>query len=184
MLKVLLGAIRVIVRAATSASSAAIGVCWRARQQQVAVDLVRADEEIVAQAGVGHARQFIAAEGTPDRVMRIAQDEDTGPVGDGSLEGVEVNAVLSRLRAGQLHRVAFQPGVAGGGQDGWIDGRLHQHAVARGRDRAAGQVEAGDHAWHEHDVGFGHLPAVQAGQPFDDDGAQIGRFAAVAEHAV
>ena len=65
MLNVLLGAISVMVRAATSGASAAIGMCWwppKTRSQWISSEI---DGHVASQAQVGHRCQFGAVETRP-----------------------------------------------------------------------------------------------------------------------
>ena len=66
-----------------------------AGKDQIAVDLVGADDDVVTQADFGHAFQLVAAENAAHRVVGTAQKKDAGPIGDGCLKGIKVYLVGS-----------------------------------------------------------------------------------------
>lgn len=77
-LKVLLGAIRVMVRLAISGSMDAMGICCSVAQEQIAVDLVGADDQVMLDCNLCHALQFAACVGTTGGVVWIAENEEAG----------------------------------------------------------------------------------------------------------
>ncbi len=63
------------------------------REDQVAVNLVRADHQPVAQADLGHFFQFRPGENTAHRVVGVAQDENPGLGGDGLFKSLEIHFI-------------------------------------------------------------------------------------------
>ena len=141
MLKVLLGAINVIVRLATSASRVAIGMWGWPGKHQIAMDLIGADGQMVAQANFRHALQFASREHSADRVVRVAQDEQVGAVGDGVLESIEIDTVGAIRQQRQLHFTPFHACVGRRLQERRIYRSLDQRRTAFARQRPANQVE-------------------------------------------
>jgi hypothetical protein len=64
-------------------------------EEEVAVDFVRAEEEIVAFAEGGDAFEFRAGPDPADWVVRAAEDEESGARGDGAFHGVEIERVAA-----------------------------------------------------------------------------------------
>ena len=92
---------------------------------QVAVNFVGAEDQVVAQAELGDAFQFRARVDAPDRIMRVAEDEQSRLWRDGGFERVEVDfvaqdAVVHRRRQ---RRGLQQPIGVVGARSGTADRR-------------------------------------------------------------
>ena len=129
MLKVLLGAISVIVRAAISGDSDAMGMCCAAAEKQVAVNLVRDDGQVVPEAQLGHRGQLLPGEDASHRVVRVAEGEGAGAVGDRRGHQLRVYRVTAVGLASQRHRLEHLSGTARRVDDGPVDRCLHQRPI-------------------------------------------------------
>ena len=152
--------------------------------EQVAVDLVRDDRQVALEADLGHARELVSREDTTHRVVRIAEQERARAGVDGGAERVQIRGVAAVAIAGERDVVARQLVIARRAEDRGIDRHLHEEPVARPGERAAGHVEAGDHA-RDHDDRLGrHRPAVALLQTVHEDLGELRLLEAVAVHAV
>ena len=153
-------------------------------EDEVAVDLVRADEDVAAEADGREALEIGAAEHAADRVVRVAEDEDARAVGDGGLESVEVDLPAAIGTHGERRFLVDRSVVLRRAEDGRVDGRLDEHAILRRRGHAAHLLESHEHPGLKDDGVRIDLPAVEAREAIDDHLPQFGRLVAVAEHAV
>jgi hypothetical protein len=60
-------------------------------QDEIAVDLVGAKDEVVTGAEFTEEQEFVATPDAGERVVRVAEEEELGFRGDGELEGVPIN---------------------------------------------------------------------------------------------
>jgi hypothetical protein len=173
MFQVLEGAIRVMVRRATASSSAAMGCAGGRVEHQAAVDLVGADDEVVALGELGDAGELVAVEHAADRVVRVAQHEQPRAVGEGGLGGGPVPAPAPAVMDEGRGEQAL-PEVGRRVQEGRVHRGGGEHAVAGLADRPHRHVEAGDHARQPHQPVGLDVPAVVAGDAglhgLDSDG--------------
>ncbi len=106
-------------------------------EHQAGVDFIGADDHIMPAADPGQRRKLLAAVGSADRIVRIAQQEQPGPRCDGAFDRVEVE-----LPAALPHLHGYGDKVAAGGlvdvQEVRVDRRGGHHLVAVVTDRAAG----------------------------------------------
>ena len=153
-------------------------------EHQVAVNLVRADEDVAAEADCRKALEVGAAEDAADRVVRVAEDEHPRAIGGGGFERLEVDLPPAVGAHRERRFLVDGPVVLRRAEDGRVDGRLHEHAVLRRRRHAAHLLKAGEHAGLKDDGLRLDAPVVQPREPFDDDLAQFGRLVAIPEHAV
>ena len=102
-LKVLLGAMRVIVRSAISGSSEAMGTCGapeKASSQWISSAQI---DEPAPEADLGHARELVAREHAADGIVRVAEEEHARPLPDRGLEAIEVDRVAAVPPLRELH---------------------------------------------------------------------------------
>ena len=154
---------------------------------QVAVDFVGADDQIVAQAEISDAFQFLLRVDTPDRVMRVTEQKELRLRRDSGFERVEVdlvveNAVAERRseRCGLRESVIVQRHF----EEGRINRRLHENRRPRRADRATDRVQAKDQTRHEDDLIAGSVHVMTHAQPLDQQSAQFRAVELIAENAV
>ena len=99
-------------------------------QNQVTVDLIRDQKQVVALAEIHQLPQLIQTPDPTHRVVRIAQDEEAGPVMDGPFHPLKIKDIAIPLdleRDGQqLLVLPFR-----GGQERRIDGGVRHDSVTR-----------------------------------------------------
>ena len=115
-------------------------------EEEVAVDFVRAEEEIVAFAEGGDAFEFRAGPDPADWVVRAAEDEEPCARRDGAFHGVEVERVAAGVVDGERDGDEFAAGVAVGFEEWWVDGRAGHDGVAGVAGDGGAEGECGDHA--------------------------------------
>ena len=182
MLKVLLGAMSVIVRRGELRRQRRDGDVLRAAEKQVAVDFVRDDGQVVPEAQLGHRGQLLPGEDAADRVVRVAEGERAGAVGDRRGHLLRVQRVATVGLAGQRHRLEHLSGAPRRVDDGPVDRRLHQRPISRLRCGAGGYVQSDDKARHEDDRLGRHRPGIALLQARDEHLAQFRRLTVVAEN--
>ena len=153
-------------------------------EHQVAVNFVRADEDVAAEANRRKALEIGTAEDAANRVVRVAEDEHPRAIGGGGLEGIEVDVPAAVGAHRERRFLVDGPVVLRRAEDGRVDGRLHEHAVLRRCRHAAHLLKAREHAGLEDDCLRLDAPVVEAREPLDDDRTQFGRLVAIPEHAV
>ena len=152
-------------------------------EHQATVDLVGADDQVVAFGELGDAGQFIPVEDAPHRVVRVAQHEQAHVFGEGCFGGVPVPfpalAVQHQRRGDQaLLEIGRRM------QEGRVDRRRGEHPVAGLADGPHCDVETGDDAGQPHQPVGLDAPGVVAGDAFDDRLQQRRPGVGIAEHAV
>ena len=115
--------------------------------------------------------------------MRIAQHEKPGLVRDGRFKGVKIDAVLSIRRAHQGNINSLHARVFWRGQEGRVNGRLHQRLTAVFAEKVRNDVQTGHDARKENQVVGIDLPAVQIGQPVDQDGFKAAVLVGIAKYS-
>ena len=144
-------------------------------KNEVAVDLVGAEEEVVPQTEFGKARELFAAEDLCYGIVRIAEEEKPGPGRDGALQRVPINLPAARggrvpfgWAQGQRHGDDLAALLGGRGQERRIDRRVAQHGLARLGEGARGDIEA-DHQPRQPDEPRGiNAPMVAGVQGLDN----------------
>ncbi len=152
-------------------------------EDEIAVNLVGADHDVVAEADPGQALQLSRLKDAPHRVMGVAEQEERGAVGDRPLETVKV-VFVSTLSLGQRHDLADAAGVLRCGEHRRVDGRFDEHLVARRTDRVTRQVEPAHDAREEEYLVRLDAPTVQLGQPLLDHLAEAVRRLSIPKDAV
>jgi hypothetical protein len=155
----------------------------KGRIEQVAVDFIGADDQPMAQADLGYTLKLLLCIGATYRVVGIAEDEDLGPVGDGLLEGIEVDGIgiicpdQRRVHKGSpmenrvFHEMVINRGL---NQDG-LSG------VGKGQE---GEIQAADQARQEKKLFVLGEPSVLPLQAFPYKKAQFLGRAGVPEKAL
>ncbi len=154
---------------------------------EIAVDLIRAQDQAAAQAQIGHTLQFSAGEHPPSRVVRIAEQQQPRLRRDGGLQPVEVDLVTQQVPIGHRHKLGHRllPSEIGAGiKERGVDRRCHQNGVT-GRSRAEDDhVQPEDEAGQRHDPIRIDRPTAARRHALGDEGAQCGRVHLVTEHGV
>ncbi len=153
-------------------------------EYQIAVNLIRAENEIMAAAELADAQKLLARPAAPERVLRVAEQKELGVGLHGALHRLPVEAPVPSLastRNGDELAVgvfmAVEHGRIGRGAD-------HDAGVRRGADGACNQGE-GRHAAGQVVQPFGAcLNAVTLAEVVDDGAAQLVRHEGVAEEGV
>ena len=153
-------------------------------QHQAAVDLVGADHQVAPFTDPGNSFEFVSLEHAADGIVRIAQHEQTGAVVHRRLGRIPIPgpALVGPLPQGGLLQLA--PVVGRGAEEGWVDRRCREHAVAVVADRAAGHVEGADHARQPDQPARFDAPAVIAIHRVDDRAVERWPGVGVAQHAM
>jgi len=155
----------------------------RGVEDEIAVNFVRAEDEVMAGAKFAEADKFFAAPDAGERVVRVAEVEKFGAGGDGSLERAPVDfPVAVAQHAGGLGGEAR--GVFRRGHERRINGGEREHFFAGLRESLSGDVEAADEAGEPDDPSGVNFPGVVALEGVDDgiDGGFHG--ASVTKNAV
>ena len=151
-------------------------------QQQITVDLVRADNQIVALGDGVDGEQLLAGEDGTPRILRVAQQQQVGG-GSLALQLLEIQHPASGL----LHHGDGQQGAiveARRLQEGVIDRLGSDDATAVLAPGLAGEVQTGHHPRQEDQPLGGYGPAIALLQTGDDEFDQPGGGAGIAEDAV
>ena len=152
-------------------------------QHQSAMDLVRADHQIVTFGDLRDRRQFFARKHSADRIVRIAQHQQAAARRDGALETAEIPRPTA-LGAAQVDRRQAAVRIARRTEKRRVDRCGGQHLVAGFADRPAHDVESAHQSGQPYQPVRVDRPAVVAFQRFDDRPRQRHRRAAIAEDAV
>ena len=115
---------------------------------EFAMDLVGDDEDIVAQADLADAPQFLRCPDASRRVVGIAENHQLHRrIGGRVFQSVEINRV-GVVAAGQFAFGGRAAAVGDGDEEVVVDGSLHQHLVARAGQRPEDGREGGNHTGH------------------------------------
>ena len=153
-------------------------------QHEVAMDLVRADGELMLAHEGGEAVELPAVEDARERVVRIAEQEHLGVrlrAGGLELGPVERPATVSEHHL-ELEGVAL--GEDRRGHERRVDGRGSDDRLARLAGAADGGMDARHERAHERDPLGLDLPAMAATHMVDDGGEDGVALRGVAEHAM
>jgi hypothetical protein len=149
-----------------------------ARQGERRVDLVGEDPGTVAGGGLGDPLQLLAGGHAAGRVVRAAEDQRPGSLREGAVDALDVE-----LGPRQRHFDQRAAGLLDHREEGVVDGRVDDDAVARLRDLLQDRRQGADHVGAGGDGGGVDRPAVPPQGEFGEDAAQLGRIriAAVVE---
>ena len=148
------------------------------------MDFVGTDHHIVSKADLGHPFQLLPLKDPAHWIVRVAQDKNARPVGNGRFKGLKINDIAPVRLPRKLHFVTGKPGVGGGVQDGRVNRRLYQHSISGRGKGMTGLVKApADSRQKQQRLGR-HRPAVESLQSLHHHLAEFRRLHAVAKHAV
>ena len=149
-------------------------------KDEVAVNVVRTDDQIVTPAEVGQIFEFVFPPGAADRVVGMAEQQEARLRRHCRFQLVEIPAPGA---AGEHERYGRQHSSrqAGRRQEGRIHGRGREHAAVNSTTR---RVEPGNQPWQPHQPVRGNLPIIMTLQILERDVDETRPGLAIAEDAV
>jgi hypothetical protein len=151
--------------------------------KEIAVDLVRAEDQMVAKTDFGNPFQFLSRVDSTHGIVGIAEEKDLGLMGNRRFKGVKIDLIgVFPLNEG---RIMNNPAVDHRIMDEMeIDRGLNQYLISRMGESMVGHIEAGDQAGQENDLLLLNLPPVEPLEPFLDRSPQLLGRAGVPEDPV
>ena len=128
-------------------------------EDQFAVNLVGADDEIVAQAEFSERLQFLAGECPADGIVGVAKHEQSRFRRDRRFECFEIESPALSIQL-QRRGAQFAPHVFRCAQKRWIDRHGAEYLVAHIAGGAAGGVQSGNQSRQPDDPFFFDFPGV------------------------
>ena len=136
-------------------------------KDEVAVDLVGAENEVVAFAKLGEVREFVATPDAGEGIVRIAKVEKFGAWRDGAFKCGPVDFPAAREEnKGGLR--GYARGIFWCAHERGVDRREGEHGIAALGECLGGDVESANEPRQPDDPRAVDLPAIVAGAGVDD----------------
>ena len=136
------------------------------------MDLIRANDQPVAQADLGNFLEFSPRVDPADGIVRIAKDKEPRPLGNRLLKSLEVDLVcVSLAHERRIYKHATM--LHGISQKVEINGRLRQHRLSGPGKSLEGDVEAGYDPGEKENLFLMDLPLVNCFRPVLQSASQI-----------
>ena len=127
--------------------------CFFFVEDEVAVDLVRDEDEVVLFAEGGELDNFFFGEGAAEGILGIAEEEEFRLRGDCAFEGVPVEGPVG-IALDVIDAEEFHGGVIVNAEEGWVNGSAGEEGIAGFSEGARGEGESGDEAAEVDDLFF------------------------------
>ena len=129
-------------------------------EQQVAMNLVRADGQPVTLGHIDQTGEFLGPPSAPDRVMRMAEQQQPRARADSLFQRTEIPApAIGGIH--QWHGLQVSRRLGWSVEERWVYGCCGQYGVPVLPNRPAGEVESRYQTWQPHQpVGLDRPPIV------------------------